>query len=72
VRNHPLAAEVTAFIEAGMAPSNAYHLKLADGSIEWIGSGPDHDVPLHKEPGSDAWRAFVCDVLSLLPIEGQL
>ena len=72
VRNHPLAAEVTAFIEAGMAPSNAYHLKLADGSIEWIGSGPDHDVPLLKEPGSDAWRAFVCDVLSLLPIEGQL
>ena len=72
VRSRRLAAEVTAFIEAGMAPSNAYHLKLADGSIEWIGGGPEHKVPLHNEPGSDAWRSFVCDALSLLPIEGQL
>lgn len=72
VRNRRLAGQVSAFIEAGMAPSNAYQLKLEHGSIVWIGGGPDHRTPLHAEPGGDVWRTIVSDAISLLPIDGQL
>lgn len=72
VRSPELAADVSRFIEDGMAVTNAYRLALEDGQVVWIGGDEKEQKRLEEEPGGDMWRSFVSSVLSLLPIEGQL
>lgn len=72
VRSRPLAKEVAAFIESGMAGPNAYHLDLEDGEIVWIEEQNGETRRLHDEPGDSFRRILVSRIVTLLPIEGQL
>jgi putative cardiolipin synthase len=67
-----LAQKVTAFIHSGMAPENAYKLELDGDQVVW--TTQDHGQParLTDEPRLGFWRDLEVDVLSLLPIEGEL
>jgi putative cardiolipin synthase len=67
-----LAAKVTGFIRTGMALKNAYELSLDGGSIVWMAEDQGETVRLGHEPDIGFWRSLGADILSVLPIEGQL
>ncbi|MGH6621324.1 MAG: phospholipase D family protein [Alphaproteobacteria bacterium] len=72
VRSGRLAEDVTAFIEDGMSPPNAYRLAMEDGDVVWIERSDGKTARLDEEPGVSFWRSLVGKVISFLPLEGQL
>lgn len=72
VRSRRLADDVTAFIEDGMSPPNAYRLAMEDGDVVWIERSDGKTARLDDEPGVSFWRSLVGKVISFLPLEGQL
>jgi putative cardiolipin synthase len=69
-----LAQRVSRFIRSGMAPKNAYRLSLdKDGdSIVWEAETDGQTKRFTDEPDLDVLRRLGVDVLTVLPIEGQL
>ena len=72
VRSRRLAADVTAFIEDGMSPPNAYRLAIDDGDLVWIERTDAGPKRLNGEPGGGFWRTVASTLISFLPLEGQL
>jgi len=72
VHSEALADQVSHFIEQGMALRNAYRLTLENHKIVWTW---EKDGVLERstdEPGAGFFKLLFADLLSLLPIEGQL
>jgi putative cardiolipin synthase len=68
-----LAAKVTAFIEEGRAPENAYHLALdADGRLIWTARQGGTMLRLDAEPDIGLWKSLGADLISILPIDPLL
>jgi putative cardiolipin synthase len=67
-----LAQKVTAFIHSGMTPENAYRLELDGDRVVWVEQDKGRTVRLEDEPDLGFWRGLGVDLLSLLPIEGEL
>jgi putative cardiolipin synthase len=68
-----LADEVSGFITAGMAPDNAYRLRLDDdGEIVWLIEEGGRLVRYPDDPHAGFWSSLLAALLALLPIEGQL
>jgi putative cardiolipin synthase len=73
VESPALATEVVRFIEAGMQPSNAYHVELdRHGGLQWTATEQGKTVHFTHEPHTTLWRSLIVKSLLLLPIEGQL
>ena len=68
----PLAEEVAEFIREGMSPTNAFRVYLDDDALVWDVSEGGRPVVSREEPGRTFWRGLYSDLLSILPIEGQL
>ena len=67
-----LAEEVSGFIRDGMSPLNAYRVSLEGEALVWHSAERGHPVASREEPGRTFWRGLYSDLLSILPIEGQL
>jgi cardiolipin synthase C len=68
-----LAARVTAFIEKGMQPENAYQLRLdEDGEVAWYARDDGVLHRLAEEPDLGLWRRLEVNMMGLLPIEQLL
>jgi len=59
-----------------LTPQFSWRLALepyADAArIVWHGEEDGGPVELHADPGTSWWRRFTVDLLSILPIDGQL
>ena len=67
-----LAEEVSGFIRHAMSPASAYRLSLVGGAVVWHGLQGGDPVVSQEEPGRSLWRGLLTDLISLLPIDGQL
>jgi putative cardiolipin synthase len=67
-----LAQHVENFITTGMEPENAYRLELDDDRLVWIAQNDGETQRFVDEPDLGFWRGVGVDILSLLPIEGQM
>jgi putative cardiolipin synthase len=68
-----LAARVIEFMDAGVAPENAYRVTLDEkGRLRWSASIDGRETIFDKEPETSVWRRFSADVVKILPVESQL
>ena len=71
-----LAAELGRDFEKLLGPQFSYRLALephGDGTrIVWHGEDGGNALEHHVDPGTSWWTRFKVDVLSMLPIDGQL
>lgn len=75
IRSPELAAQVAAFIEAGMAPAMAWRPVLDADRLAWRaaeGGAAAPGVSQGAEPGVSRWRLLLVRLLALLPIERQV
>jgi putative cardiolipin synthase len=71
------AAQVLAYMETGIRPTNSYRLALesdASGNERtvWITEDDGDEVRFYSEPEVGMWRRFTTWLISLLPVEEQL
>lgn len=71
-----LAAAVTAFLDTGVEPANAWRLGLrGEGrstQLVWTGITAGQPVTLDTEPDVGAWRRFTTWLIAILPVEKPL
>ena len=72
VRSPELAKQLVAFMDAGVAPAEAYRLELDDGALVWGAEEDGKPVRYTSEPKAGWLRKVVNKLLSFLPIEGHL
>lgn len=73
VESPELAAEVIAWMDEGVLPTNSYRVLLDDdGDLRWLSEDNGTTVRLDTDPGSTAWQRFATGVIRILPVENQL
>ena len=73
VESPELAAELKAFMDEGVDPSNAYHVQLdRDGELFWVTEEDGREIRLTEEPGATFTNQFLTDLIIALPVEDQL
>jgi len=73
VESPELAAQVIAWMDEGVLPSNSYRVLLAeDGKLQWTTEYEGKDVTFDTDPESTAWQRFVTGFIQILPVENQL
>jgi putative cardiolipin synthase len=71
------AAQVLAYMETGIQPTNSYRLVLENDNsgserLVWITENDGQEVRYYSDPEVGAWRRFTTWLVSLLPIEHHL
>lgn len=72
VRSPELAGRIADMMEEGLRPANSYQLELHDGELRWMAEVDGRTTYFDTEPQTSWWERFMADVLSWLPIDGQL
>jgi putative cardiolipin synthase len=73
VQSPVLAKRIMAYMNEGIKPENAYHVKLdKNGQITWVTVENGKEVIYNKEPKASAWDNLKVNIFQMLPFEGQL
>jgi putative cardiolipin synthase len=73
VKHPELARQLTAYMDEGVMPRNAYRVMLDDkGKIVWRTEKNGTPVTYTTEPESTFWERFVSGFVKMLPVEEQL
>jgi putative cardiolipin synthase len=73
VQSPVLAKRIIAYMNEGIKPENAYHVKIdKNGHIIWVTVENGKEVIYNNEPKVSAWDKLKVNLFQLLPFEGQL
>jgi putative cardiolipin synthase len=73
IESPELAAQLTAYMETGVAPANSYRIRLApNGGIVWETVRDGEVVQWRNEPETNFRQRFVANLMKLLPIDSQV
>ena len=73
VQSPVLAKRIMAYMNEGIAPKNAYRLKIdAHGHISWTAKEGGKEVVYTSEPKVSGWDKLKVNLLQMLPMEEQL
>jgi putative cardiolipin synthase len=67
-----LAEQVAQCLQVGFDPPNAWRLEYQDDRVLWLTTRNGTQVLKTNDPDASCGRKIQCDILSLLPIEGEL
>jgi cardiolipin synthase C len=68
-----IASEVEEFMDEGVSPGSAYHVRLAaTGDLVWSSETNGAKAESDVDPGTSVWQRFIIDMTGLMPIDEQL
>jgi putative cardiolipin synthase len=72
VESADFGKRLEAFLNDGVAPENAYRVRLEDGGLVWTTQAGGEKIVHRTEPETSRWQRFLVGLLGILPIQSQL